>query len=373
MSVQTDTRTSHSPYRLAAEAEITAVKSILGAAGLLGETKRIAYLGFGGPRPERCGGNRGTPVPGLRARRFRGASVGRDRLGVQRRGDFRRRAGYGGDRRASCPGGGVRGRRGSFWPRTSGGSGRWPTAAWTSARSALPRCQPGCSSTRRRRAAGSCVDWPSCRISPRSSAWAHPVDGLVAYVDVVAKTVTQVLEPAPCRFPQSTATTPIRSSPVRCGPRRNPSPYPAGRAQLHGHRRQPRRMGKMERRRRLRRPRRGGAAQPRLPGRRAPAPIINRASIAEMVVPYAEPAPIRSWQNYFDTGEYLVGQYANSLELGCDCLGEITYLMPGHQRRVRQPPGDPQRPACRGRLGNPEPSTATSGRASTTPAATAAW
>jgi primary-amine oxidase len=45
-----------------------------------------------------------------------------------------------------------------------------------------------------------------------------------------------------------------------------------------------------------------------------------------MVVPYADPAPVRSWQNYFDTGEYLVGRYANSLELGCDCLGEITYM-----------------------------------------------
>jgi primary-amine oxidase len=35
---------------------------------------------------------------------------------------------------------------------------------------------------------------------------------------------------------------------------------------------------------------------------------------------------VRSWQNYFDTGEYLVGRYANALELGCDCLGDITYL-----------------------------------------------
>jgi primary-amine oxidase len=55
-------------------------------------------------------------------------------------------------------------------------------------------------------------------------------------------------------------------------------------------------------------------------------PIINRASIAEMVVPYADPSPVRSWQNYFDTGEYLVGRYANALELGCDCVGAITYL-----------------------------------------------
>jgi len=54
-------------------------------------------------------------------------------------------------------------------------------------------------------------------------------------------------------------------------------------------------------------------------------PVIYRASIPEMVVPYGDPR-FRYWQAYFDTGEYLVGKWVNSLELGCDCLGEITYL-----------------------------------------------
>jgi primary-amine oxidase len=54
--------------------------------------------------------------------------------------------------------------------------------------------------------------------------------------------------------------------------------------------------------------------------------VIYRASIAEMVVPYADPSPVRYWQNYFDQGEYLFGRYTNSLELGCDCLGEIQYF-----------------------------------------------
>jgi primary-amine oxidase len=54
-------------------------------------------------------------------------------------------------------------------------------------------------------------------------------------------------------------------------------------------------------------------------------PLIYRASIAEMVVPYGDPK-FRYWQTYFDSGEFLVGVYANSLELGCDCLGEIAYL-----------------------------------------------
>ncbi|PSL37247.1 primary-amine oxidase [Labedella gwakjiensis] len=55
-------------------------------------------------------------------------------------------------------------------------------------------------------------------------------------------------------------------------------------------------------------------------------PVIYRASIDEMLVPYGDPSPVRFWQNYFDTGEYLFGRYTNSLELGCDCVGEIRYF-----------------------------------------------
>ena len=55
-------------------------------------------------------------------------------------------------------------------------------------------------------------------------------------------------------------------------------------------------------------------------------PIIYRASIDEMLVPYGDPSPVRFWQNYFDTGEYLFGRFTNSLALGCDCVGEIRYF-----------------------------------------------
>jgi primary-amine oxidase len=54
--------------------------------------------------------------------------------------------------------------------------------------------------------------------------------------------------------------------------------------------------------------------------------ILNRAAISEMVVPYADPLPTHNWQNYFDAGEYQFGRLANSLVLGCDCLGEIQYV-----------------------------------------------
>ncbi len=55
-------------------------------------------------------------------------------------------------------------------------------------------------------------------------------------------------------------------------------------------------------------------------------PILHRASLAEMVVPYGSPAAGHYRKNVFDIGEYGLGKLANSLTLGCDCLGAIRYL-----------------------------------------------
>ncbi|KAE9337745.1 hypothetical protein PR003_g11849 [Phytophthora rubi] len=53
---------------------------------------------------------------------------------------------------------------------------------------------------------------------------------------------------------------------------------------------------------------------------------IVRPCRTEMAVPYGRPQPTHDWQNYFDVGEYQFGRLANSLVLGCDCLGKIQYL-----------------------------------------------
>jgi primary-amine oxidase len=59
--------------------------------------------------------------------------------------------------------------------------------------------------------------------------------------------------------------------------------------------------------------------------------IFYRASLADMVVPYGDPRPAYFRRNAFDVGEYGIGMLANSLELGCDCLGEIYYFdVAGH-------------------------------------------
>jgi primary-amine oxidase len=177
---------------------------------------------------------------------------------------------------------------------------------------------------------------------PEDSAWAHPVDGLVAYVDIVSKTVDQVLDFGPVAVPaeHGNYTDPELTGPLRETQKPISITQPEGPSftvsdgnhiewekwsfdvgfdvregvVLHNIAFQD---GDRKR------------------------SIIRRASIAEMVVPYGDPSPVRSWQNYFDTGEYLVGQYANSLELGCDCLGDITYLSPviadgfGNPREIR--------------------------------------
>ncbi|MDR8020022.1 primary-amine oxidase [Nesterenkonia aerolata] len=174
------------------------------------------------------------------------------------------------------------------------------------------------------------------------SAWAHPIDGLVAYVDITHRAVDQVLDLGIVPIPEEHGnyTDPELTGPIRTTQRPIEITQPQGpsftvtdgnhiewerwsldvgfdmREGLVLHNIS---FDDGERRRR----------------------ILDRAAIAEMVVPYGDPSPVRSWQNYFDTGEYLVGQWANSLELGCDCLGEITYLSPwvvtntGQPRQIR--------------------------------------
>lgn len=55
-------------------------------------------------------------------------------------------------------------------------------------------------------------------------------------------------------------------------------------------------------------------------------PIVYRASVTEMCVPYSDPTTNHYWKSAFDAGEYGLGKLANQLELGCDCLGTIRYF-----------------------------------------------
>ena len=55
-------------------------------------------------------------------------------------------------------------------------------------------------------------------------------------------------------------------------------------------------------------------------------PILQRAAVSDMAVPYGDPSPMHGWKHALDASEALLGHNANSLSLGCDCLGDIRYF-----------------------------------------------
>ena len=92
-------------------------------------------------------------------------------------------------------------------------------------------------------------------------------------------------------------------------------------------------------------------------------PVCHRASIAELVIPYGDPAPTTHYKNAFDVGEYGMGAMANALELGCDCLGEIRFRAPDLVELARRADAHERTPsACTRRT------PASSGSTSTTTA-----
>ncbi|SEF18426.1 primary-amine oxidase [Jiangella alba] len=161
---------------------------------------------------------------------------------------------------------------------------------------------------------------------PEDHAWAHPIDGVVAYVDLIEKRVIELIDDAVLPIPEEEAN---HDDPAYTGPPRT-TLKPIEITQPEG----PSftveddvvtwenwtfRVGFDPRE---------GLVLHQLGWRDGDRvrPIVYRASVAEMVVPYADPSPVRFWISYFDAGEYLLGQQVNSLELGCDCLGEIHYF-----------------------------------------------
>jgi primary-amine oxidase len=156
----------------------------------------------------------------------------------------------------------------------------------------------------------------------RDHPWAHPIDGLVAYVDLTARSVDRVIDTGVVPVPRTSGNF---DDPEVQGPRLDSLKpisitQPEGRSFTveDGHVR----WGKWDLRVGFNEREGLTLHQIAFDGR----PIVYRASVAEMVVPYADPAPVRFWQNYFDCGEYMFARYADSLQLGCDCLGDIHYL-----------------------------------------------
>ncbi len=156
----------------------------------------------------------------------------------------------------------------------------------------------------------------------RDHPWAHPIDGLVAYVDLTGRRVTRIIDVDTPPVPASSGN--FDDPQVQGPPLDSLKPIeitqPEGRSFTVEDGRV--RWGKWDLRIGFNEREGLTLHQIAFDGR----PICYRASIAEMVVPYADPAPTRFWQNYFDCGEYMFARYADSLQVGCDCLGDIHYV-----------------------------------------------
>ncbi|MBE1513631.1 primary-amine oxidase [Nesterenkonia halotolerans] len=161
---------------------------------------------------------------------------------------------------------------------------------------------------------------------PTDSVWAHPIDGVVAHVDLTNKKVLRVIETEVMDVPEESGDylDPAVRGEYRTSLKPISITQPEGvsfsledgvlawenwkvRVGFNG---------------------REGLTLHQLSFRDQgeDRPILYRGSIAEMVVNYGDPTPSHAWQNYFDVGEYQFGRLANALELGCDCKGEITYV-----------------------------------------------
>ncbi|TIC79122.1 primary-amine oxidase [Nocardioides sp. GY 10127] len=159
--------------------------------------------------------------------------------------------------------------------------------------------------------------------------WAHPIDGVCAYVDTIAREVVTVVDNEVMEVPAEGSTfmneegrpAPMEGlKPIEITQPEGPSFTVEGDevswANWSFSLGFDAREGLVLHRLAYADPDHGGEVRP----------VVYRASVAEMVVPYGDPSPVRFWQNYFDTGEYLFGRMSNSLTLGCDCLGEIRYF-----------------------------------------------
>jgi primary-amine oxidase len=161
------------------------------------------------------------------------------------------------------------------------------------------------------------------------NAWAHPVEGLICHIDLTSGVVTRVeddyAETEPVPIPMETRHyTPEHVGPARTSLKPLEITQPEGPSFTVDGNHVEWENWKL---------RVGFNAQDGLVLNQVSfrdgdedRMVLHRASVPEMVVPYGDTSNTRFWISYFDAGEYLLGKNANSLKLGCDCLGVIEYF-----------------------------------------------
>jgi primary-amine oxidase len=325
------------PLDPASAAEYLAGRLILAAAGLLGESVRFAYYGLDEPAKEEVlagtGWAAGRSSPSQPDRRLRAFLI-----------DVR--TGESSDVVVSLTSGQVVNRR-VLDPRIDGQvpiiTGDFATAE------EIVRADPQWRAAMARRGLTDVTKIRTCPLTagsfgdddeagrrmvrvlafvqadPHDYAWSHPVDGVAAYLDLIERRVFRVVDeferPVPAEsgdYDDPAVRGPLRTDlrPIEITQPEGPSFTLDGTS-----------LRWQNWSMRIGFDAREGLTlhQISLADSDGERPLIYRASVPEMVVPYGDPA-FRYWQTYFDSGEYLVGKWVNSLELGCDCLGEIAYL-----------------------------------------------
>ncbi|HWU45557.1 MAG TPA: primary-amine oxidase [Humibacter sp.] len=163
------------------------------------------------------------------------------------------------------------------------------------------------------------------RETPTDSPWAHPVEGLIVHIDLTAGSVIRVEDDGDVPVPAASgnydaaSVGPARTSlkPIAISQPEGPSFRVDGSA-----------VEWQNWKFRVGFNAREGLVLNQVTFRDGDEDrsVLYRGSVPEMVVPYGDTTPTRFWISYFDAGEYLLGKNANSLRLGCDCLGVIHYF-----------------------------------------------
>ena len=273
-----------------------------------GRRRAAAARGRGGdPRPRRGVLDRG----GRRARSGRGRRRGRER--TRHPADGRRHGADGGRGARACS--------------TPTSRRRWHAAASpTSRRSRSTPGRPGTSARPRTTAGGSSRCVAFVKPHPGDNEWAHPIDGVIAFVDLNRLEVLRVDDHGVVPIPPESGNFDVAAgAPLRddIAPLEITQPDGPG-FTLDG----PRALvAALAGARRLHAARGAGAQPARL---RATAGGCARSCIAPRSPRWSCPTATRArrhyWKNAFDAGENGVGVAASPLTRGCDCLGEIVYL-----------------------------------------------
>lgn len=157
------------------------------------------------------------------------------------------------------------------------------------------------------------------------NAWARPIEGVVAYVNLNAKKVFKLIDTGVMPVPKATADLDENSIGIL---RERPKPLQIVQPQGHSFEVQGNEVRWQNWRFRFAMHQREGLVlytvsyedQGKLRS------VLYRASLSEMVVPYGDPGPAWFFRNAFDQGEYNAGQYANSLEPLTDCPANAAFF-----------------------------------------------